>query len=39
MKNVFSEHKEIELWKKKHFVENKRDYAMCIKTIVNFPVA
>ena len=38
MKNVLFEQKKIRLWSK-HFVENKMDYASCLKNVVNFLVA
>jgi hypothetical protein len=37
--NVLFERKKIKLWNKQHFVENKTNYAVCLKNAVNFLVA
>jgi hypothetical protein len=39
MKNVSLEQRKIKLRNKWHFVENKTDYAACLKSVVNFIVA
>jgi len=38
MKNVSSEHSEIKLLNKWHFVENTTDYVACLKNAVNILV-
>jgi hypothetical protein len=35
LKNVLFEQKKVKLWNKQHFLENKTNYAACIKNTVN----
>jgi hypothetical protein len=39
MKDILFEQKKINLWNKRHFVENETDYAACLEDAVNFLVA